>query len=154
MPGVAPSAVAGRCDAGDRRAVPRRRGPPGAGKTTLAAHAACHMKAALVDKDALEWPLANCALTAAGAAKDDAYYNATNKAARLRDVLPSGLTKLLGRHRRRGRGALHVARQRCYFSRDSFKTLRARAPRCSGFLPTPRSWRGASGDETPTRTRP
>ena len=39
-------------------------GPPGAGKTTLAAHAARSMKACLVDKDALEWPLANCALRA------------------------------------------------------------------------------------------
>ena len=37
------------------------------------------MKACLVDKDALEWPLANCALTAAGAAKDDAYYNSQIK---------------------------------------------------------------------------
>ena len=38
------------------------------------------MAACLVDKDALsEWPLANCALTAAGAAKDDAYYDATIK---------------------------------------------------------------------------
>ena len=54
-------------------------GPPGAGKTTLASHAAAHLKAALIDKDALEWPLANCALTAAGAAKDDAYYNSTIK---------------------------------------------------------------------------
>ena len=54
-------------------------GPPGAGKTTLAAHAAAHLKAALIDKDALEWPLANCALKAAGAAKDDAYYNSTIK---------------------------------------------------------------------------
>jgi sugar/nucleoside kinase (ribokinase family)/predicted kinase len=54
-------------------------GPPGAGKTTLAAHAAAHLKAALIDKDALEWPLANCALVAAGAAKDDAYYNSTVK---------------------------------------------------------------------------
>ena len=39
-------------------------GPPGAGKTTLAAHAARSMKACIVDKDALEWPLANCALRA------------------------------------------------------------------------------------------
>ena len=50
-------------------------GPPGSGKTTLAAHAARSMRAALVDKDALEWPLANAALAAAGAEKDGAYYN-------------------------------------------------------------------------------
>ena len=56
-------------------------GPPGSGKTTMAAQAAAQMRAALIDKDALEWPLARAALNAAGAAKDDAYYNSTVKPA-------------------------------------------------------------------------
>ena len=60
MPGAAPSAATPAT--GARCLVVA--GPPGAGKTTLAARAAAHLKAALVDKDALEWPLANCALRA------------------------------------------------------------------------------------------
>ena len=60
MPGVAPSAATPAT--GARCLVVA--GPPGAGKTTLAAHAARSMKACIVDKDALEWPLANCALRA------------------------------------------------------------------------------------------
>ena len=61
MPGATPSAAPPPAT-GARCLVVG--GPPGAGKTTLAAHAAAHLKAALVDKDALEWPLANCALRA------------------------------------------------------------------------------------------
>ena len=61
MPAVAPSAPPPPAT-GARCLVVA--GPPGAGKTTLAAHAARSMKACLVDKDALEWPLANCALRA------------------------------------------------------------------------------------------
>ena len=59
-------------------------GTPCSGKTTLAAHAcACMGGAALVDKDALEWPLANAALVAAGERADDHgcdFYKATLKA--------------------------------------------------------------------------
>ena len=68
MPGVAP-----RCDAaGDRR---RSSPPPALGRRkTILAHAALK---ALVDKDALEWLPANCALRCC-AAKDYAH-NDPNK---------------------------------------------------------------------------
>jgi hypothetical protein len=41
-------------------------GSPCAGKTTLAAAMATQLRAVLIDKDTVEWPLANEALAAAG----------------------------------------------------------------------------------------
>ena len=68
MPGTMPGAAAPSSSAAPPPATGARclvvAGPPGAGKTTLAVHAARSMKACIVDKDALEWPLANCALRA------------------------------------------------------------------------------------------
>eukprot|EP00629_Pelagomonadales_sp_RCC1024_P005757 CAMPEP_0119281862 /NCGR_PEP_ID=MMETSP1329-20130426/25655_1 /TAXON_ID=114041 /ORGANISM="Genus nov. species nov., Strain RCC1024" /LENGTH=93 /DNA_ID=CAMNT_0007282501 /DNA_START=48 /DNA_END=326 /DNA_ORIENTATION=+ len=68
-------------------AAPKKRclviaGSPASGKTTLAALVARRLGAALVDKDTLEWPLANAALEAKGLPRDahDApYYGATLK---------------------------------------------------------------------------
>jgi len=57
-------------------------GSPASGKTSLAALVAQRLGAALVDKDTLEWPLANAALVAKGLphdAHDAPYYSATLK---------------------------------------------------------------------------
>ena len=67
-PGPPPSPSAATPATG-ARCLACRTHPPAAGKMGSRPHAAAHLKAALVDKDALEWPLANCAPTAAGAAR-------------------------------------------------------------------------------------
>ena len=47
-------------------------GSPCSGNTTLGAAIASDLKAVLIDKDTLEWPLANAALVAAGLREEDA----------------------------------------------------------------------------------